>query len=201
MSATIRVGGYSVSVADGDCASRPCFRFGLDKGSFTPGVGYTRYHAKPRPVCMTRHEHGCPHRDDVVDAKCGDCHKTIGRIPYRDDPLDSCPECGGENVYRLAVLIDPTPCCASPDLPRNPRARRQRCRSCGAVLVGWRLEHARATPQEGEAGSAARSDRPTVTVCYCGGGDVHEWMPHGGGMRILACPPEPSQKPKRKRPS
>lgn len=34
----------------------------------------------------------------------------------------------------------------------------------------------------------------TVIVCYCGGGGAHEWMPYGGGTRILACPswaPEP----------
>lgn len=27
-----------------------------------------------------------------------------------------------------------------------------------------------------------------VVVCYCGGGDAHEWKPNGGGMRIMACP-------------
>ena len=48
------------------------------------------------------------------------------------------------------------------------------------------------------------SDRPTATtksgrvvvVCYCGGGDAHEWRPHGGGWRILACPSwDPAPKP------
>ena len=41
---------------------------GKDKGSFTPGVGYTSYHAKPRLVCMTRHTRGCPH--PAVCPKC-----------------------------------------------------------------------------------------------------------------------------------
>lgn len=27
-----------------------------------------------------------------------------------------------------------------------------------------------------------------VTICFCGGGPAHEWFPHGGGFRILACP-------------
>lgn len=28
----------------------------------------------------------------------------------------------------------------------------------------------------------------TVIYCLCGGGPAHKWEPHGGGMRILACP-------------
>ena len=35
-----------------------------------------------------------------------------------------------------------------------------------------------------------------VTLCYCGGGDAHEWRPFGGGGRILACFSEaPIRKP------
>ena len=35
-----------------------------------------------------------------------------------------------------------------------------------------------------------------VIVCYCGGGDAHEWRPEGGGARILSCYPEaPIRKP------
>ena len=30
-----------------------------------------------------------------------------------------------------------------------------------------------------------------IIVCHCGGGPAHEYRPHGGGARILACPPEP----------
>lgn len=26
-----------------------------------------------------------------------------------------------------------------------------------------------------------------VILCYCGGGDLHEWRPDGGGARILSC--------------
>lgn len=40
------------------------------------------------------------------------------------------------------------------------------------------------------------TDGRTVIVCYCGGGDIHEWIPNGGGLRILACPShEPQPKP------
>ena len=49
-----------VDTCDSDCGSRPCFWLGQDKGSFTPGRGYTSYHKKPLWVCMTRHLHGCP---------------------------------------------------------------------------------------------------------------------------------------------
>lgn len=46
--------------ADALCLYRPCYVVGEDKGTFSPGRGYTSYHAEPRPVCITRHCHGCP---------------------------------------------------------------------------------------------------------------------------------------------
>ena len=55
-----------------DCSSRPCFRLGQDKGTFTPGRGYTSYHKKPVWVCMTRHLDRCP------DAgTCANCHTVF----------------------------------------------------------------------------------------------------------------------------
>ncbi len=42
------------------CRWRWCLHPGEDKGTFAPGRGYTSYHKTPRPVCMTRHLHGCP---------------------------------------------------------------------------------------------------------------------------------------------
>lgn len=60
------IGGRKVDVRDAKCVDRNCFVFGFDKGSFSQGRGYTRYHtdAKGRrvekPVCQTRHLHGCP---------------------------------------------------------------------------------------------------------------------------------------------
>lgn len=62
----VRIGKRRVDVARSDCGSRPCFVLGFDKGAFSQGRGYTSYHtdAKGRrvekPVCQTRHLHGCP---------------------------------------------------------------------------------------------------------------------------------------------
>lgn len=55
-----------VEVKDRECAKRECFALGFDKGSFTQGRGYTNYHTDSKgrrvekPVCATRHYHGCP---------------------------------------------------------------------------------------------------------------------------------------------
>jgi hypothetical protein len=56
----IKISGKSVDVYDAKCATRSCFRLGQDKGVFVQGRGYTKYHAKPRWVCMRRHLSGCP---------------------------------------------------------------------------------------------------------------------------------------------
>jgi hypothetical protein len=56
----IKHDGQSVDVKDARCATRSCLRVGVDHGVFAAGRGYTRYHDKPRFVCMTRHLHGCP---------------------------------------------------------------------------------------------------------------------------------------------
>ncbi len=79
-----------VDVARRDCGSRACFVLGFDKGSFTPGVGYTSYYAKERPVCMTRHLRGCPHAS--VCPKC--------RTAELDGPGAKCgwPGCDGITV-------------------------------------------------------------------------------------------------------
>ena len=50
-----------VDVVDRDCAKRPCFSLGVDKGTFVPGRGYTSYHKKQHWVCWQRHMTGCPH--------------------------------------------------------------------------------------------------------------------------------------------
>lgn len=39
---------------------RPCYRAGENKGTFSPGRGYTSYFKKPIKVCGTRFYHGCP---------------------------------------------------------------------------------------------------------------------------------------------
>jgi len=119
----IKIDGQGVNVADVDCAFRSCFALGFDKGSFTPGVGYTEYHAGGvKPVCWTRHLNGCPHKDPTEGVK---------KI-YPDGSV-------------LVALPDPNPCCGVPSVARNPSARSQRCRSCQQALTGARLEMARGT--------------------------------------------------------
>lgn len=78
----VKIGRRQVDVADRDCAKRECFVLGFDKGSFTPGRGYTSYHtdAKGRrvekPVCGRRHYHGCP-----VNSVCSVCRTASVLAP------------------------------------------------------------------------------------------------------------------------
>jgi len=141
----------NVQVLDEDCPFRACFRLGFDKGSFTPGVGYTSYHSEERPVCFTRHLNGCPHIG--AHLVCGHCHARLA-VAMADeehpDPPERCPECGADDgdFYWLSdVLLPVEPCCEAPDVPATrpgrPVPHRQKCRSCGATLRGARLEAAR----------------------------------------------------------
>lgn len=62
----VKIGKHNVDVIELACARRDCFALGFDKGSFTPGVGYTNYHKDSKgkriekPVCSTRQYRGCP---------------------------------------------------------------------------------------------------------------------------------------------
>lgn len=55
------------------CPFRPCYNKYENKGSFTPGVGYTKYSSTFQPVCGTRMTCGCPvwrrRENDKVDVK------------------------------------------------------------------------------------------------------------------------------------
>jgi len=53
--------GRDADVMDHACVGRPCLWIGENKGTYTQGRGYTRYYKKPRLVCWTRHQNGCPH--------------------------------------------------------------------------------------------------------------------------------------------
>jgi hypothetical protein len=86
----VRIEGKSVDVANEKCKGLPCFYLFSDKGTFTPGRGYTSYHKKPRWVCGRRHLNGCP-----TVAVCKDCHSCVA--PYRPD---KCGWCGGTNIER-----------------------------------------------------------------------------------------------------
>ena len=72
----VKYGKLRVDVADRDCLTRPCFQLGFDKGSFTPGRGYTSYYKKERPVCMTRHVRGCP-----INSRCPVCNTVSFLAP------------------------------------------------------------------------------------------------------------------------
>lgn len=148
LSGFAKIDGRVVAVVDEDCEHRPCFSLGFDKGSFVQGRGYTSYHRDgARPVCWTRHLSGCPHVG--VHLTCGGCHDqpllVTGGDPRPVMPSEPCHNCGKHDWYWLAdVLPEPSPCCSNPDVPNNPTAYRQKCRSCGQTLRGRRLEIARA---------------------------------------------------------
>ena len=92
----VKIDGRSVDVCDKGCKGRPCFSLGFDKGSFSPGRGYTSYHTNAkgrrveRPVCMTRHLRGCP--TNSVCAKC--------RLCSVEDPGAKCDrhDCDGVTI-------------------------------------------------------------------------------------------------------
>jgi hypothetical protein len=84
----VKIGQRKVDVVDPACAKRECFVLGFDKGSFTPGRGYTSYHQDAKgnrvekPVCSTRHHRGCPSnsvcdtcRSASVDPPGGPCKR------------------------------------------------------------------------------------------------------------------------------
>jgi len=83
----VKVDGILVDVRNSECPKRPCFELGFDKGSFSPGRGYTSYHRDKKgkyveyPVCFTRHLHGCP-----VNSSCPKCHSASTRQP--GEPCD-----------------------------------------------------------------------------------------------------------------
>jgi hypothetical protein len=77
----IKIDGRTVDVLDEKCAKRPCFWLGFNKGTFVQGRGYTKYHAKERPVCWQRHMSGCP-----THTVCDECNTA-----YVDAAI--CPNC------------------------------------------------------------------------------------------------------------
>lgn len=88
--ATVKDGKLRVDVARADCLSRSCYQLGFDKGVYVQGRGYVSYHKKERPVCMTRHLHGCPLLCTLeIDGPGATCR---------------CGACGGITVDRSASL-------------------------------------------------------------------------------------------------
>lgn len=102
----IRDKGQPVDVYDRDCPKRPCYWVGRDKGSYSPGRGYS-YHRDRRGktverlVCWTRHLHGCP-----LPSVCPQC-----RTLAVQEPGTLCPGC---QVPRVAY-----PLCTAPAVSKE----------------------------------------------------------------------------------
>ena len=83
----VRVDKHDVDVVDRECPQRPCFRLGMNHGTFCQGRGYTSYFTKPKAVCWTRHMRGCP-----TNSICPVCRTVSAREPGR--PCEW-PHCAG----------------------------------------------------------------------------------------------------------
>lgn len=94
----VMIGKQKVDVLEPACAKRDCFALGFNKGSFTPGRGYTSYHKDSKgkrvekPVCSTRHHRGCP--SNSVCPKCRLATVEVVGAPCRG------PGCDGMTVER-----------------------------------------------------------------------------------------------------
>lgn len=123
---------FTVACSDPrQCWARECLWVGEDKGSYTPGRGYTSYHDKPHPVCTKRHLHGCPFpqpEPDPENARC--CYRPTFKNVRRDRKAIPCETCGVTAPgWAAKVLRD------LPTLPGVP------CRHEGqttTIIIGWR---------------------------------------------------------------
>jgi hypothetical protein len=94
----VKIGKQKVDVLEAACATRECFSLGFDKGSFTPGRGYTSYHRDAKgktiekPVCGTRHYRGCP-----SNSVCSVCRTASVEPPGGPCRFKSCT---GERLPR-----------------------------------------------------------------------------------------------------
>lgn len=52
---------------DSLCNYRDCLHRGYDKGSYSPGKGYSNYRKKPMYCCLTRLSQGCPGTHSPID--------------------------------------------------------------------------------------------------------------------------------------
>lgn len=86
--------GRKVDVYDALCAGRPCLHVAEDKGSFTPGRGYTHYDNNPRLVCWTRHVRGCPNPQPEIDPKRLRCCISPRFAPGETKHSKRCRTCG-----------------------------------------------------------------------------------------------------------
>jgi len=107
---------YVVECLDRWCWARKCMWPGQDKGTFSPGRGYTSYHKHPRAVCSRQHLHGCPSPKPEPDPEQGRCcfapeFKGRGRIRNKVR-YKTCQTCGAEVPVWVASELS--------KLPRRP---------------------------------------------------------------------------------
>lgn len=62
---------------------RECYHPGENKGTYSPGRGYTSYHKVPIKVCGTRYFHGCPVECAVPETQR---NGEVIRVCQRPDP-------------------------------------------------------------------------------------------------------------------
>jgi len=113
------------------CWARACMRVGEDKGSYAPGRGYTSYHSKPRPVCMTRHTRGCPHPlpdPDPESARC--CYRPTFRNARRNRKAVPCETCGATVSGKVAQELRKLP--TLPGVPCRHENQKP------GMITGWR---------------------------------------------------------------
>lgn len=119
-----------------NCWKRRCMSAGEDKGSFTQGVGYTKYHATPRPVCTTRHLHGCPADCDSPENVDLEGVRCCFRPEYRHKlgaPVGwlTCNTCGAVAPKHAAVELNTLPA------RKGIACKHEHVTQEGVLLNGW----------------------------------------------------------------
>lgn len=110
------------------CWMRECMNPGEDKGSYTPGRGYTSYYKNPRPECMRRLLHGCPYpqpEPDPENARCCYAPTYKGRGKMR-----TCETCGAQAPPWAAKVLN--------KLPRLPGVPCRHEHQKPGIITGWR---------------------------------------------------------------
>lgn len=137
--------GRDVHVLDELCELRPCLQVGEDKGSYSPGRGYTSYHKHPKLVCMRRHCHGCPHPLPEPDPERARCCPAPDFAPVKLDAhpaYQTCRTCGTRvhargRALELARALPKLPASRCKHTAAEPRALGAklawRC-SCGSYF-------------------------------------------------------------------
>lgn len=112
---------YSVDCLEDVCAFRGCMSPGHNKGTFSPGRGYTSYHSQPKPVCLTRHLRGCPHPLPVPDVERVRCCSRP-KYPAGRRKQATCTTCGATRPGWVGKLLNKLPTIdpAPGDLPVDP---------------------------------------------------------------------------------